>query len=255
MPSDEIKRERELTKPHQTGGLRSKTPKGVETRTRIIEAAAKIIVEKGYAALSMAALRRAANVSSASLYHHFENKAAILTAVLSHAIHRSARTGLAARESPGDGAAVAPDGTDEAEQNPFMDFATFVAAAKSARGRNPENAAALLAALVEAEADSDQLSGAAAQAHRFAEQTVADQWRGFAKRGDGAFFAHVHLAFAGYMNQLARCGAEREDIERVFTSYARALLFGAIAIRPDFLEDPQMASARDAAERGMRKSA
>lgn len=227
------------------GPTRQKTPQGLETRARILEAAAGIIVTKGYAALTMAALRKAAHVSSASLYHHFENKSAILTACLAHILHKSATT-LAEMGEADRAAKPAP-------QTAFIGFANFIAAAKTHRGQHQDNPAALLNAVIEAQGASPDLAGAAQRGHAFAKDMISEEWSRYLGGADGAFFAHVQLAFAGYLSQLGRCDAPATVQDSAFTSYARALLLGVTAARPDFLSDPQMAAAKGAADQAMQK--
>ncbi len=52
------------------------------TRERIVEAAARLFVRKGYIATSIADLAGAVEVTRGALYHHFESKEAIFFAVI-----------------------------------------------------------------------------------------------------------------------------------------------------------------------------
>ena len=63
----------------------SKTQKqlqGEHTRQRIIEAAAKLFVRKGFYGTSIADLAQATGLTKGALYHHFENKDALFFAVV-----------------------------------------------------------------------------------------------------------------------------------------------------------------------------
>ncbi len=55
---------------------------GVESRRRIVEAAAALMAERGYAGTSIAAVSRKSGLLSGSIYWHFESKEALLAAVV-----------------------------------------------------------------------------------------------------------------------------------------------------------------------------
>jgi TetR/AcrR family transcriptional regulator, transcriptional repressor for nem operon len=67
-----------------TPALRPLTRKGQETRRRIIDAAAELIFGKGIAHTTIEDVRSAAEVSSSQLYHYFEDKPALVRAVIEH---------------------------------------------------------------------------------------------------------------------------------------------------------------------------
>ena len=58
------------------------TRKGAETRARIIDAAAELIFEQGVAGTTIEEVRDGAHVSSSQLYHYFEDKPALVRAVI-----------------------------------------------------------------------------------------------------------------------------------------------------------------------------
>jgi TetR/AcrR family transcriptional regulator, transcriptional repressor for nem operon len=60
------------------------TPKGQETRQRIVSAAADLIFERGVAHTTVEDVRAAADVSSSQLYHYFDDKPALVRAVIEH---------------------------------------------------------------------------------------------------------------------------------------------------------------------------
>jgi AcrR family transcriptional regulator len=60
------------------------TRKGQETRQRIISAAADLIFEQGVAHTTIDDVRAAADVSSSQLYHYFDDKPALVRAVIEH---------------------------------------------------------------------------------------------------------------------------------------------------------------------------
>ena len=60
------------------------TPKGERTRTRIVEAAARLIHERSVAGTTLEDLKAAAEVSGSQLYHYFPDKDDLVRAVINH---------------------------------------------------------------------------------------------------------------------------------------------------------------------------
>ena len=60
------------------------TRKGQATRRRIVSAAADLILEQGVARTTIDDVRAAADVSSSQLYHYFDDKGALVSAVIEH---------------------------------------------------------------------------------------------------------------------------------------------------------------------------
>ena len=60
------------------------TRKGHETRQRIVDAAADLIFRQGVAHTTVEDVRAAADVSSSQLYHYFDDKPALVRAVVDH---------------------------------------------------------------------------------------------------------------------------------------------------------------------------
>jgi TetR/AcrR family transcriptional regulator, transcriptional repressor for nem operon len=58
------------------------TRKGAETRARIVDAAAELIFQQGVARTTIEEVRDSAHVSSSQLYHYFEDKPALVRAVI-----------------------------------------------------------------------------------------------------------------------------------------------------------------------------
>src|SRR5690348_4462624 len=58
------------------------TRKGAETRARIVDAAAELIFQQGVAGTTIEEVRDGAHVSSSQLYHYFEDKPALVRAVI-----------------------------------------------------------------------------------------------------------------------------------------------------------------------------
>ena len=62
------------------------TRKGQETRQRIVHAAADLIFRQGVAHTTIEDVRAAADVSSSQLYHYFDDKPALVRAVIDHQV-------------------------------------------------------------------------------------------------------------------------------------------------------------------------
>src|ERR1700739_4689207 len=60
------------------------TRKGQETRQRIVDAAAGLMFRQGVAHTTIEDVRAAAGVSSSQLYHYFDDKPALVRAVIDH---------------------------------------------------------------------------------------------------------------------------------------------------------------------------
>ena len=63
---------------------RTLTRKGQETRQRIVDAAASLIFRQGVAHTTIEDVRAAAGVTSSQLYHYFDDKPALVRAVVDH---------------------------------------------------------------------------------------------------------------------------------------------------------------------------
>ncbi|MGO9891512.1 MAG: TetR/AcrR family transcriptional regulator, partial [Solirubrobacteraceae bacterium] len=58
------------------------TRKGAATRARIVDAAAEVIFQQGVARTTVEEVRDGAQVSSSQLYHYFDDKPALVRAVI-----------------------------------------------------------------------------------------------------------------------------------------------------------------------------
>ncbi|MGH3258352.1 MAG: TetR/AcrR family transcriptional regulator [Streptosporangiaceae bacterium] len=70
-----------------TGNARNRprlTPRGERTRTRIVEAAARLIHQRGVAGTTLEDVKAAAEVSGSQLYHYFPDKDDLVQAVIDH---------------------------------------------------------------------------------------------------------------------------------------------------------------------------
>ena len=64
--------------------VRGLTPKGQQTRQRIVTAAAEIILQQGVARTTLDEVRAEAGVSSSQIYHYFADKEALVRAVVDY---------------------------------------------------------------------------------------------------------------------------------------------------------------------------
>ena len=71
---------------------RQLTRKGRETRQRIVDAAADLIFRRGVAHTTIDDVRAAADVSSSQLYHYFDDKPALVRAVIERQAERAIGT-------------------------------------------------------------------------------------------------------------------------------------------------------------------
>ncbi|MGH3288643.1 MAG: TetR/AcrR family transcriptional regulator [Streptosporangiaceae bacterium] len=60
------------------------TPKGERTRARIVEAAARLINQRGVAGTTLDDVKAAADVSGSQMYHYFPDKDELVQAVIAH---------------------------------------------------------------------------------------------------------------------------------------------------------------------------
>src|SRR3954469_7898339 len=65
-------------------GHRTFTAKGLATRQRIVESAARLIVEHGIEGATLEEIQSAAHVSASQLYHYFTGKSALMMAVIDY---------------------------------------------------------------------------------------------------------------------------------------------------------------------------
>ena len=79
-------------------------PKAQATRRLILEAAAALFREKGYAAVSLREIAQAANMKTGSLYYHFDSKESLVEEILTLGTQGALTAARAAVAALGDGA-------------------------------------------------------------------------------------------------------------------------------------------------------
>jgi TetR/AcrR family transcriptional regulator, transcriptional repressor for nem operon len=78
--------------PSGKSGVSRLTPKGAATRARIVDAAAELIFQQGVARTTIEEVRDGAHVSNSQLYHYFEDKPALVRAVIERQTERAIGT-------------------------------------------------------------------------------------------------------------------------------------------------------------------
>jgi TetR/AcrR family transcriptional regulator, transcriptional repressor for nem operon len=78
--------------PSVSSGDRRLTPKGAATRARIVDAAAELIFQQGVVRTTIEEVRDRAHVSNSQLYHYFEDKPALVRAVIERQAGRAIGT-------------------------------------------------------------------------------------------------------------------------------------------------------------------
>ncbi len=66
---------------------RTLNKRGRRSREEILEVAARLMAERGYAATTLSALATETHLPKSAIYHHFESKAGLLSAVMAHGAH------------------------------------------------------------------------------------------------------------------------------------------------------------------------
>jgi AcrR family transcriptional regulator len=204
------------------------TARGALSRDRIIEATLALLGEGGYAALSISAICKRADVSPASLYHHFGDKAGLVTAVIEESVRAGARL-FVTETSRRDG--------------PLAQLDAFLEVTREIQ-RNPTNPITVLLKAAEALCDAPEIAQAMIETRGRVWRFVAAEFADRLGIEDGMLFAHLQAAFMSYIAHLAHAShTEDGAAEAVFQTYRRVLLITAAAVRPDFLKDPAFAAA------------
>lgn len=73
--------------------------KGTDSRERVLQIAARVLAERGYAGTTMRLVARRSGLEAASLYYHFSSKDELVECVLSHGLVELAQELRAAVES------------------------------------------------------------------------------------------------------------------------------------------------------------
>ena len=74
--------------PHAARKLTRREALGVESRRKILDAAAALMAERGFAGTSISAISKRSGLPSGSIYWHFESKEVLLGAVVEEGVQR-----------------------------------------------------------------------------------------------------------------------------------------------------------------------
>lgn len=206
---------------------RKLTARGAISRDRIIDAALAILAEGGYPALSISAVCSRAEVSPASLYHFFGDKAGLMKAMTEESLYSAARH-----------FSEAVHGFD----HPVDQLRAYVDVMKDMGRDYRNNTIGVLAALAqgcsEAPEIRDAIEDVRTRAWRYAAAEINESFG----LEDSMILSHLQFAFATYITHVAQSSSAREDVRALYTSYWRILVITIAALKPEYLKDPKFAA-------------
>lgn len=208
------------------------TPRGAISRDRMIDAALQLLAEGGYAAVTTNAVCRRAEVATASLYHHFGDKAGLLVAMIDSSLTYAARRFV---ELIGD------------EARPLARLQRYVHAMRELGRDYRANTMGVLSTLAEGAADSPEIRTAIADVRRRAWGFVAAEMADTIGVEDGMLFSHIQFAFATYITEVARSATSKDEVRALYDSFNRTMMIVSAALRPALLDAPEFAAAVEAA--------
>lgn len=198
------------------------------SRERIIDASLSLLVEGGYPALSIAAICKRADVATASLYHHFGDKAGLLAAMIEESANATTRAFVE----------VLSD-----HEKPLDQVNAYIAAMRDIGRDRQGNVISVLNALAQAGSDSPETAKAVERARKRAWGVSAAEFSEKFGVADGMLFTHLSFAFASYVDHITQSSDSNEDARAVFKSCARSLIMCVATMRPEFTRDPDFAAA------------
>ncbi|MBF6139044.1 TetR/AcrR family transcriptional regulator [Nocardia farcinica] len=80
--------------------------RGRRSRAEILDAASRLMAERGYAATSISVLSAATGLPKSAIYHHFHSKSGLLSAVMAHGAYEFFRAMEQAQAAPPEGGTV-----------------------------------------------------------------------------------------------------------------------------------------------------
>lgn len=203
---------------------RRMTRRGVISRDRIIDAGLDLLAEGGYAALSIGNVTKRAEVSAASLYHHFGDKAGLCAALVEESIVRTIRLF----------ADYMLDKEDPAEK-----LSSYITATLEIGRERRDDAISVLLAMTQASNESEEVARAVQEARARAWRFAAGEFSDRLGIEDGMLLSHLQFAFASYISQVAQSSTSKDDAKAIFKSFYRVMYITAAALRPEFMNDPE----------------
>lgn len=213
-------------------GARRRTLRGAISRDRILDAALALIWEGGYPALSISAVCKRAEVSAASLYHHFGDKAGLMSAMIEASLVYASEAFI--------------EFVDQ-ETRPLARLERYVLAMRELGKDYRTNTIGVLSTLAEGAAESPELAAAIGDARRRAWRFTAAEMCETVGVTDGLLFAHLQFAFATYIIEVAKSKGDRAELRALYDSFSRCMVMTAAAVNPALLHEPEFAAAAKAA--------
>lgn len=202
------------------------------SRVRIIDAALKLLSEGGYSALSIAAICKQADVATASLYHHFGDKAGLLKAMIAESVDDAAMQFYQAVQD---------------QDNTVDQLLAYIDVMRELGRDYRFNAIGVVSALAQGCGEAPEIMAAIEEARQRAWHFAAAEMSDAFGIGDGMLVAHLQFAFATYIIQVAHSSTDREDVRGLYQSFQRIFITMIGALRPDIVNDPRYAEAVAAA--------
>ncbi|MFQ5697217.1 MAG: TetR/AcrR family transcriptional regulator [Myxococcota bacterium] len=187
------------------------TARGDATRQRILEAAAEILRETGYAGLSISGVCARAGISPTSLYWHFGSKAGLMRAVVDH-------TSAHAQEIQ---SRVLAAGSD-----PEARLGELIAALRRLVITQPFGSLTGLALLAEGRHATPELAAALQEARGRELQLATSELRTHLglSEPDGRSLATLMMAATNYAAMTYRCGADEGEVDRILGALRDTIL-------------------------------
>ncbi len=220
------------SEPANDANARRVTSRGAISRDRILDAALALLWEGGYPALSISAVCKRAEVSAASLYHHFGDKAGLMTAMIEASLGHASRRFF---ELIGE------------ETRTLAKLERYVLAMRELGRDYRTNTIGVLSTLAEGAGESPELAAAIADARKRAWRFTAAEMCETVGVEDGMLFAHIQFAFATYIIEVAKSAGDRDELRALYDSFKRAMVIAAVAVNPALLHEPEFAAAAKAA--------
>ncbi len=208
--------------------------RGARTQQKILAAALGILGDHGYGALSISGICTRAGVSPTSLYHHFGDKAGLLSAMIDESLVRNTQRYLSSMAGL---------------VSPLDQLDAFMASVRQVFVDDAQNSSAILSALSQARGEATEIAETIGAARQRVWAFMAGKFAEYFKVEDGLILAHIFSAFSSYIPQVRQDPDSAEDVEALFTTLRTVLLIIGAAIQPDLMKDEKYAAAVEVARR------
>ncbi|WP_306251156.1 TetR/AcrR family transcriptional regulator [Parvularcula sp. IMCC14364] len=202
--------------------------RGARSREKILEAALDILGTSGYGALSISAVCKQAGVSATSLYHHFGDKAGLLSAMIDEAFTRNERHYIARIEQM---------------QSPLEQLDAFMTSVRDVFTDDSRNSGAILAALSQARGNSSDIAQVIGEARQRMWILIAERFAQYFRIENGIVLTHIFTAFSSYIPQVRQDPDSDGKVEALIDTLRTVLLVMGAVIQPDMMKDENYAAA------------